>query len=93
MPGNMVETWLPINAVSPSAPIFSGYSIPVPPASQNVPPSVLTLDSPPPVITAEVPEPASIYLFLVTFAVSLWLITRWMRDDAALDRSSTEDEN
>jgi len=91
MPGNMVETWLPINSIPlPTRPLFPGYTIA---ARPYAPLSIPTLDYSPPVITAEVPEPASIYLFLVTFAVSLWLITRWMREDVALERSSTEDEN
>jgi hypothetical protein len=93
MPGNTVENWLPLNAVAPPVPIAPGYSVPVSLAAPNIPTPLLTTNSPPPVITAEVPEPASIYLFLLTFAVSLWLITRWMRNNAALDGTSTEDEN
>ncbi len=82
MPGNGAENWPPINVVPPPTPITPGYPfVPVTPLTP-VPP-------PPPALIAEVPEPASIYLFVAAFAVSLWLITRWMRDDA----DATEDES
>lgn len=89
LPGNTVENWPPINVVPPPVPILPGYPlIPVVPNTPISPPA-------PPGI-AEVPEPASIYLFMAALAASLWLITRWLREDphtgpADSDTDATKD--
>jgi hypothetical protein len=97
MQGTMFENWLPVNAIPPSFPILTGYPLAAPPIMPGrVPTPILTLDAPPLAITTttEVPEPgSSIYLFLIAFAISLWLITRWMREDTGSEEHATEDGN
>ena len=68
----------PLAPIPPSSPLTP----PLPPA--EIPP-VLPLQNTPPVST--VPEPSSIYLFVVTFVLSLWALTRMMRDDEQTDIS------
>jgi hypothetical protein len=86
MPGNTAENWPPIEVTSPPLPIIPGY--PILPGS---PPPVFS-PQPPPVV-AEVPEPSSIYLFIAASAVSLWLMTRWIREDRNANDQITGDEN
>jgi hypothetical protein len=83
-----VGNWPPINITPPPAPIIPGHPfIPVPP---NFPPITT---QPPPRSISSVPEPASIYLFVAALAVSLWLMSRWMRDDRDSAPPTKEDEN
>lgn len=98
MAAAIAENWLPVNAILPPSPIWTGYPPTAPPVvTTPVSKPIPTLEALPTTITkiTEVPEPgsSSIYLFLVTFAVSLWLITRWMRDDTKSEDHATEDGN
>ncbi len=43
-------------------------------------------------LISEAPEPASLYLFGVTFFVSLWFLTRMMRDNDRSEEDLREDE-
>ncbi len=44
-------------------------------------------------LITEAPEPASLYLFGIALCVSLWLLTRMIRDDQASQEPLTEDES
>lgn len=86
MPGNTAENWAPVEGTSPPVPVVPGYPIvpmPFPPGFAPQPPNVI----------AEVPEPASVYLFVAASAISLWLITRWIRRESDRASESTEDES
>ena len=70
------EAWAPIGpGVGPISSAPGGAILPISAATRPIAPVV-----PPPPLSAA-PEPASIYLFMVAFAVSLWFITRWMRSE------------
>jgi hypothetical protein len=73
LPPRTTEVWPPITP-SPgpvsNSPIFAGLPI-TPPITQIVQPG-------PPQPISAAPEPASIYLFMVAFAISFWFITRWL---------------
>lgn len=75
LPPHGTEAWAPVTPgpgpVSAS-PIFPGLQTIAPAITPIVPPG-----SPSPISAA--PEPATIYLFMVAFAISLWFITRWLR--------------
>jgi len=80
MSGNTaIEKWLPLEAISTPVPVAGGYPVLGGGPSSPQQPSFVPQ---PPVIVGEVPEPSSVYLFLAASAISLWLITRWMRHDA-----------
>ncbi len=73
LPPIVAENWPPVEVTPTGVPVLPGVGfIPTTPPPITPPPV-----TPPPV--APVPEPASIYLFLIAFGVSLWLITRWIR--------------
>ncbi len=90
--GGPPAVWAPIGPFLPIVPITGGY---VPPG--QIPPTIpiAPLIEPPgsPPIVAEVPEPASLYLFGITLAVSLWLLTRMMRNRRPREDDVTEGEN
>lgn len=87
----IVAAWPPIGIPLPIIPVVGGYLPPRPPSSPKpVPPSPLAPTAPPPVI-AEVPEPASLYLFAFTLLVSLWFLTRMMRQNAKSQQSANQD--
>ena len=104
IPGNTAENWPPVYVIPPPSPITPGLPFmavpPNTPGSPNTPliPSTPATPippgiPPPPPITAEVPEPSSLYLFLVAFALSLWVLTRLLRDDSQPAKDAKEDGN
>jgi len=101
MPGSTPEALPPIGVLSP--PLMLSGGVPILPSTPSVPstpliPSTPSIPigpigpAPPPPVIADVPEPASLYLFVAAFAVSLWFITRWMRDHEQSSESK-EDES
>ncbi len=100
MTGTPSEVWPPMAVVPPLMAVVPGYA-PNSPGSPLIPASPVSpfvpLESarhlPPPAIIAEVPEPASLYLFVVMLAVSLWVITRYLRPAPPGADTPTEDES
>ncbi len=90
----IVENYAPASSALPPSAGYVPASVPMSLGAAGTPgfPGPLFSTITPALIT-EVPEPASLYFFALTFCVSLWLLTRMMRDDEAPEPEVREDEN
>lgn len=85
IPGTLPVDMPPIEPVSPIYPVPTGgfFLPPSAPKTPIQPPTVNPVIPPsntPPTVTP-VPEPSSVYLFVITFVVSLYGLTRLARED------------
>lgn len=80
----------PVTSVAPDRFVLPHESSTPPTRTLGIPP-VIPPSSTPPVITA-VPEPSSIYLFVVTFFVSLYGLTRMMGSEDETETAASKEQ-